>query len=48
MAPKGIPIPGTWECYLIRQRDFADVIQVFRWGGYPGLFGRAERDHLGL
>ena len=28
-------IPGTYECYLVQQREFADVIKNLCWGDYP-------------
>lgn len=42
MAPKGIQIPGTGECYLIWQRDFAGMIQAFRWGVFSELSGPVQ------
>lgn len=32
-----ILISGTYECYLLRQREFQDVItlRILRWENYP-------------
>ena len=47
MAPKDSQIPGRCECYLIRQRDFTEMIKAVRRGAYPALSEWAPCNHKG-